>query len=133
MIPFPKPRGFWDYTLFALVMTGMLVFLFWLEASGGVGWADAALAAAASVLFAFAVIAARRGERAKWVTQPTWHIYPLAALGAFLLIFGAIYADTYLLHRTDLTSGRLRRDVVIAIIATAGTGWSFLRRHRAKR
>ena len=28
MIPLPKPRGFWDYALFALAMTGALVLLF---------------------------------------------------------------------------------------------------------
>jgi len=37
MIPLPKPRGFWDYTLSALVIMGILVFLFRLEASDGVG------------------------------------------------------------------------------------------------
>lgn len=34
------PRGFWDYALFALIMTGAILFLFWLEASDGVGRAD---------------------------------------------------------------------------------------------
>jgi hypothetical protein len=56
MIPLPKPRGFWDYALFAFVMAGALVFLFWLEASDGVGWADAAFAFAGAVLFVFATI-----------------------------------------------------------------------------
>jgi hypothetical protein len=71
--------------------------------------------------------------KARWIAQPTWYVYPLAILGAFVLMFGAIYADTYLLHRRDITSNRLRRDTVIAIVATAGTVWSFLRRHRSKR
>jgi hypothetical protein len=133
MTPFPKPRGFWDYTLFALAMTGVLVFLFWLEASDGVGWADAALASATAVLFVLATILARRGEKARWIAQPTWHVYPVATLGAFVLMFGAIYADTYLLHRRDITFNRLRHDMVIAIVVIAGTVWSFLRRHRSKR
>src|SRR4029077_4978059 len=30
-----KPRGFWDYALLALAMTGVLMFLFWLDASDG--------------------------------------------------------------------------------------------------
>jgi hypothetical protein len=29
MIPLPKPRGFWDYALLALFMTGLLMLLFW--------------------------------------------------------------------------------------------------------
>jgi drug/metabolite transporter (DMT)-like permease len=133
MTPFPKPRGFWDYALFALAMTGALVFLFWLEARDGIGWADAALACAAAVLLVFAIIFARRGEKARWIAQPTWYAYVLAALGAFALMFGAIYADGYLLHRRDITSNRLGHDMVLAIVVTAGTVWSFLRRHRSKR
>ena len=133
MIPLPKPRGFWDYTLFALIMTGVLVFLFWLEASKGVGWADAALACAAAALFVFATILARRGEKARWIAQPTWRVYVLAALGAFAVMFGAIYADAYLLHRRDITSKRLWNDMVLAIVLTAGTLWSSRRRHPARR
>ena len=133
MIPLPKPRGFWDYALFALVMTGALMVLFWLEASDRVGWADAALAFAAAVLFVFAVILARREEKAKWIAQPTWHVYVLAPLGSFVLMFGAIYADTYLFHRSDITPNRLRHDIVLAILLTAGTLWSSRRRLRARR
>jgi hypothetical protein len=134
MTPFPKARGFWDYSLFALVMTGFLSFLFWLEASDGVGWADAALAFASAVFLVFAIMLARRGEKAAWIKQPTWHPYPLAALGALALMFGAIYADAYVLHREHLTPNRLRRDVVIAIVSTAGILSSSLRRFfRARR
>ncbi|HEX7961154.1 MAG TPA: hypothetical protein VF493_14610 [Terriglobales bacterium] len=128
MIPVLKPRGFWDYALFALVMTGVLVVLFWLDASDGVGWADAALALAAAVLFVVATILARRGEKATWVVRPTWHAYLLGNLGAFVLVFGAIYADSYLLHRTDITSKRLRHDTVLAAVFTIGTLWSSRRR-----
>lgn len=134
MTRFPKPRGFWDYTLFAWAMTGMLVFLFWSEASDRVGWADAALACAAAVLFVLATIIARRGEKARWIAQPTWHVYPLAILGTFVLMFGAVYADTYLLHHRDITYNRFRHDMVFATIFVAtGTVWSLLRRHRSKR
>jgi hypothetical protein len=134
MIPLPKPRGFWDYALFALMMTGLLSFLFWLEASDGVGWADAALASASAVFLVFAIILARRGEKAAWIKQPTWHVYPAAALGVLAVMFGAIYADAYLLHHRDLAPNRLRRDVVVAIVSTAGIVSSLLRRFfRAKR
>jgi len=40
-------------------MTGALLFSFWLEASGGVGWADAALAFTAAVIFVLAIILVR--------------------------------------------------------------------------
>jgi uncharacterized membrane protein len=114
-------------------MTGALVFLFWLEASDGVGWADAALAFAGAVLFVFVTILARRGEKATWMARPTWHAYLLAALGAFVLMFGAIYADAYILHRRDITSNRLRHDTVLAIVLTAATLWSSRRRPPARR
>src|ERR1700730_8752991 len=132
MIPLPKPRGFWDYALFALVMTGALVFLFWLEASDPVGWTDAALAFAAAVLFVFAIILARRGEKAKWIAQSTRYAHVVAVLGAFLLMFGAIYADAYLLHRKGITSSRLRDDIVLAVVLTAAMFWSFRRRPPAR-
>jgi hypothetical protein len=60
-----------------------------------------------AVLFVLATTLARRGEKAKWIAQPTWPVYPLAILGAFV-------------HRRDITSNRLRRDMVIAIVVTAG-------------
>jgi len=133
MIPLPKPRGFWDYALFALVMTGALVFLFSLEASDGVGWADAAFAFAGAVLFVFATILARRREKATWIARPTWYAYLLAALGAFVLIFGVTYADAYILHRRDINSSRLWHDVVLAIVLIAGTLWASRRRPPARR
>lgn len=136
MIPLPKPRGFWDYALFALVMTGLLVFLFWLEAGDRIGWADAALGCAAAVLLVFAIILARRGEKASWIAQPTWRVYLLASLGAFALMFGAMYADSYLLHRRDITFNRLWHDTGLAIAitaVTAGTLWSSRRRHPTRR
>jgi uncharacterized membrane protein len=133
MIPLPKPRGFWDYALFALVMTGVLVLLFWLGASDGISWADGALALAAAVLFVVGTILARRGEKAKLVVQPTWKAYLLVTLGAFVLMFGVIYADACLLHRRDVTSKRLLHDSGLIIVLTATTLWSSRRRFRARR
>ena len=124
MIPLPKPRPFWEYALFALIMTGLLMFLFWLEASDAVGWADTALAFATAVLCVFAIVLARRGEKATWIAQPTRSAYLLAVLGAFGMMFGAIYADAYLLHRRDITSSRFHHDAVFGVLWTAVTLWS---------
>src|SRR5258708_36989032 len=110
---FPKPRGFWDYALFALFMTGVLLALFWIEATDGLGWADALIAVAAAVLFVLGVILARRGEKAKWITQPTWRVSLLSTLGTLVLVFAAMYADAYLLHRRDITSERLPHDMIL--------------------
>ena len=98
MIPLPKPLGFWDYTLFALVMSGLLMFLFWIEAGYAIRWADAALACTAAMLCVLCIILARRNEKASWLVQPTLQAKLLLALGVFLLIYGAIYANAYLLH-----------------------------------
>jgi hypothetical protein len=133
MIPFPKPRGFWDYTLFALAMTGLLSFLFWMEASDRVSWPDAAVACGAAGFFVFATILARRGEKAKWIGQPSWHAYLFICFGAFAFMFGAIYADAFLLHRRDLTSHRLQHDIMPAVLTPAAILWSFRERLRAKR
>ena len=133
MIPLPKPRGFWDYALFALVLTGPLLFLFWLEASDGVGWADAALAFAAAVLCVLAIVLSRRGETAKWIAKPARYAHLIIiALGAFGWMFGAIYADSYLFHRGDITSSRLRSDMVLAVGLTAVMSWSSRRRPPAR-
>jgi hypothetical protein len=133
MIPLPKPRGFWDYALFSLIMTTILMFLFWLEASDAVGWTDGAVASAVAILSVFAIIGARRGENAKWVAEPTWQAYVLAAFGAFVLIFGAVYADAYFLHSRDLTFSRFRHDMVLAVVLLAVFLWSWRRRFRVKR
>jgi hypothetical protein len=133
MVSLSKPRGFWDYALFALVMTGALLFLFWLEASDGVGWTDATLASAAAVLFVLANVLSRRSENAKWIAQATWYAHLLAVLGGVGLLFGAIYADAYLLHRTDITSSRLWGDIALAVVMTAVMLWSLRRRPPASR
>lgn len=133
MIPFPKPRGFWDYALFASIMTPVLWLLFWLEASDRVGWPDAGLACGTAVLFVFATILARRGEKATWIAHPTWQAYVLVSIGTLALMFGAIYADAYLLHRRDITPNRIWHDITFALILTAGFLWSFRRRFRANR
>jgi hypothetical protein len=124
MIPLPKPRGFWDYALFALMLTGLLVFVFWVEASDGIGWADAALALAAAVLCVLAIILARRGERAAWILRPSWQAKLMALLGVFLLFVGANYADGYFLHR--ITASRFPHDMVFAIAWSVAMGLSLL-------
>ena len=133
MIPFPKPRGFWDYALFASIMTPALWLLFRLEASDRVGWRDAVLACGAAVLFVFATILVRRGEKARWIAHPTWRAHLLVSVGVFALIFGAVYADAYPLHRRDITPNRIWHDITFALVLTAGLMWSFRRRFRANR
>ena len=133
MIPLPKPRGFWDYALSALAMTGGLLFMFWSSASDGLRWADATLAFAAAVLGVLSIVFSRRGEKAKWITQPTWSAYVLIVLGVVGYTFGAVYADAYLLHRRDITSSRLRHDIAPAVIFTVVMLWSLRRRLPASR
>lgn len=133
MTRFPKPRGFWDYTLFALAMTLFLMFLFWIDVSSRVGWADAVLASATAVLLVFVIILARRGEKARWIAQPTWHVDLMAMLGAVALTLGSMYADGYILHRTDITSNWLRRNTVITIVVAAVSVLLSLRRYRSRR
>jgi len=133
MIPLPKPRGFWDYTLFALVMTGAFLFLFWLEASDGVRGSDATLAFAAAVLCVLTIVLSRRREKAKWIAQPTRYAYLLASLGAFGLMFGATYADAYLLHRGDINFNRLRHDMLLALVVASVVVWFLPRRPKNAR
>ena len=126
MIPVPKPRGFWDYALFASVMTGALLSLFWLEGSDGVGWADAALAFTAAVLCVLAIVLVRRGEKATWIAQPTRYTYLLGVLELLVWCL-AMYADAHLLHRRDITSSRLGHDMVFSVGLTAVMLWSLRR------
>lgn len=132
MAPLLRPRGFWDYAVFGLAMSGALLLMFWLESSNGVGWLDCAVALLAAALFVFGVIATRQGEKAIWLTRPTRVAYLLIFLGVFALVFGAIYVDAYLLHREDITSTRVRHDTIIAIVLLFGTLWSWRRRLFAK-
>ena len=57
----------------------------------------------------------------------------LVSVGAFALIFGATYADAYLLHRGDITPNRIWHDIAFAIVLTVGFLWSFRGRFRANR
>ena len=133
MIPLPKPRGFGDYTLFGLIMSGALLFLFWLDASDGVRWTDATLAFVAAVLIVSVIIVVCRGEKARWMAQPTRYAHLFAVLGAFGLTFGAMYVDAYLLHRRNIPSDRLRDDMVSAVVLTSVMLWSLRRRRTAGR
>jgi glycerol uptake facilitator-like aquaporin len=63
MSPFPKPRDFWDYALFALVMTGLLLLLFWVYTSDRLRWTDILLAATAAALFVLGAILVRQRRR----------------------------------------------------------------------
>lgn len=115
MVTLPSPRGFWDYALFALVLAGLLMGLFRLEIGGGIGLADAGFALVTSILCVLLVILARRSEKAMWISRPTtWRIHLLAVLGACLFIFGAIFADGYLLHRREISAGRFSQDLVFS-------------------
>ena len=52
---------------------------------------------------------------------------------SYWLDVGAIYADAYLFHRGDITSSRLRSDMVLAVVLTAVMLWSLRRRPPARR
>jgi drug/metabolite transporter (DMT)-like permease len=117
MIPLPKPRSFWDYALFALLLASLLMCLFRVETSDRVGWSDASLALIAAVLCVLPIsILARRSEKPSWTVQPTWRAKLLFVLGVVLLIFGARYADAYFLHPKDLTPDRFRRDMLLGVV-----------------
>ena len=128
MLAFPKPRGFWDYALFAFLLTGLLLSLFWLEASDGIRWGDATLALGVAILSVVAIVLSRRLEKAKWIRQPTWLVYLLATLGTIAVMFGAAYADAYLLHRGKVNSGELSDNLLYAVIFTAVMLWSSRKR-----
>lgn len=132
MTPFPKPRGFWDYALFALMMTGLLFLLFWVNAIDRVRWSDALLAGMGAVLLVLGIIIMRRGEKAKWIAHPTWRAHLLVTLGAVSLLFGAVYADAYLLHRRAITADRLERHVIPIAVAIVTTLWASRRRPRSR-
>jgi hypothetical protein len=133
MIPLPKPRGFWDYALFALMLTALLLLLFWVEASNGVGWADAALAFAAAVLCVFTIVLSRRNEKAAWIVRPSRQINLLVAFGSFLLMFGALHADAHILHRGDISATRSSHDMILAIAFPIAVLLSLRRRNVALR
>jgi drug/metabolite transporter (DMT)-like permease len=129
MIPLPEPRGFWDYGLFALLLTGGLVFLLGLRVNGRVRWADIAFAITAAVLFVLATILARQGEKAVWIVRPTWRMYLLLTLGALLLVYGAIFADLVIFHPRDVSISRIETLVVAGIMTLATSLWSLGRRN----
>jgi len=131
MITLPELRGFWGYALFALIFTGILSAMFWLRASDRVGWADAGLAFALVVLIALGSTFARR--KAPWIKEPTWRADFIAALVAFTLTFGALYADAYLLHRRDITARRFWDDVALFAILLIARMMSLLWQAHARR
>ena len=118
MIPNPQQRRFWHHMRFALVVTGLLLCVFWVEASDRVGWGDAALAFGGALLLVLAIIlVGRQRDKAVWVDQPTWGTKVLFGLAGILLGLGLLYADAYLLHRRDLTATRFSHDILLGAIA----------------
>jgi hypothetical protein len=132
MSPFPKPRGFWDYALFALVMTGGLLLLFWVDARDRLSWPDVPFAATGAILLVLAIITMRRGEKAKWIAHPTWRVTLLVTLGVVSLLFGIVYADAYLLHAREITSDRLQDNVTAIVVAIAATFWASRRQPHSR-
>jgi hypothetical protein len=130
MTPFLKPRGFWDYGLFALVMTGLLLLLFWVDAIDRLRWNDVLFAATGAALLVLSIIIMRRGEKAKWIAHPTWRVHLAVTLGLISLLFGTVYADAYLLHHGENHhfTDRLQRDVIPMAVAIATTLWVSRRR-----
>jgi len=131
MIPLPKPRGFWDYALFVLILTSFFVLLFWLEVRSGIGWADVLLGFGAAALCAAMIVLARQNEKATWILRPTWRAALLVSFGTFVMIFGAVWADLYILHRTDMTASNFRHDVVLALLLPLAITFS-IKRNAAK-
>lgn len=129
----PNPRGFWDYSLFALMMTGGLLLLFRVKTSNGIGWADVAIAFGSAVVLVVAIILARRNEKATWIKQPTWRVRLAATAGALTLMFGAVYADAYLLHRENISASGFWKDLMICIPVIASVFWTFRKRPTALR
>ena len=123
-----KPRGFGDYGLFTLIMSGFLLFSFWFDANDGVGWGDAALAIAAAFSLVLLIVLARRREKATWIKQPTWRVYLLAALGSSVWLFGSDYADAYFLHGRHTTLSQFRHDLVLASVVITAVALSMRRR-----
>jgi len=116
MIPLPKPRGFWDYALFAFIMTGLLLGLFWVEASDRIRWADAAVAGSAAMMLVLAIILGRRNETAAWIARPARWVRVAAMVGILIVTIGAVYADEYLLHRKDITVNRFHLHLVVFVV-----------------
>lgn len=126
MIPLPRPRSFWDYALFALMLMGLLVLLLWVEADYRVGWTDAVFALVTAFLCVSAIsILARSTEATKKIVQSTWQAKLSLVLGTVLLIFGFLYADVYFIHHIKITASRLRHDLVLVIALSVTVLLSF--------
>lgn len=130
MVALPKPRGLWDYVLGAVLMSGLFLLLFWIDATRGIGSADAALAVAAGILFAGFVILTRRDEKAAWLRRTTIVEYALGCFAAFSFIFGFTYTDAYFLQHEKITRSRLWHDLLFAVLLSALLGWNSRERFR---
>ena len=127
-----KPRGFWDYGLFAIFLAGLLTLLFWVEV-GRYGWPDAVFAFLAALFFVFAIILVRRNETAAWIRQPSSPLGLWVSLGMAPFVFGAIYLDAFLLHRNQMPAGRFRINVVVWLVLVFSMLLQFRRSKRALR
>lgn len=120
-------------TSFGVHPSGETVWLFGLLPHEEGQGADARLALAAAVLSVLGIVLARRNEHAAWIARPMWYLRLLFSLGALALIFGAMYADAYTLHRRDLTPRRLSRDVCVGVAMAIAVAWSLRRQDSTAR
>lgn len=116
MIARIKPRGFTDYGLFALLLSGLFALLFWIEAGKEFRWADSALAPTAAIVGVFLIILTRSNERAAWIVTQNWPFRLLIFIGICFYSVLVLCADSFLLHRGPLTDGRFERDIVIVLV-----------------
>ena len=130
MIRFPKPRGFWDYALFALLMTGLLL-LVWSFSTYRIVWTDAAFAFVVATLLAACIVAVRRNEKAKWIKRATWRTVLIVYITLSVLFYATDYARGYLLHHTTITAYQLRHDLISSLLLSAWITWWWHRRSRA--
>jgi len=131
MIRFPKPRGFWDYAIFVLFMTGLLLLVFWTSSAYRIVWTDAAFAFVVATLVTLCIVAARRNEKAKWIKRATWRTAFIVCITLSVLFYAADYAHGYLLHHTTITAYQLRHDLISSLLLSAWMSWWWHRRSRA--
>lgn len=131
MIRFPKPRGFWDYALFALFVTGLLLLVFWSSSTYHIDWFDAAFALVIAIFLALGIVFGRRREKAEWIKHPSWRTSFIACFATCAFLLAAEYAHAYFLHRTTIATGQLRHDLIFIVVLSAALPWWLRRRSQA--
>ena len=131
MIRLPKARGLWDYSLFALLLTGLLLLDVWLASTYRIDWADVVFALAAAILMTLGIVLARRKEKAEWIKRPSWRTSFIALVAIFAFLGAAEYADGYLLHHTTITAHQLGHDLIFGLFMSASLTWWWRRRSQA--